>query len=406
MSSHNSMRVEFLFCVFTFYSFFVFADDNDLVRVRILSEQKTFSFEGESIVFNGQREEIVPIAIPRFSKWSVQIIRKGNDRFWLASQTYPVVKKIIYKSTRNLNVTGKNISDGKSEWPGTLRLIAGNQDQFDLISVLPLKNYLVGVLNGEMPKDWPLETLKSQAVASRSYIRALMRERKNKNFDVESDIRDQVFVPAENDSESAILVTQQELAVKETQDLSLTHQNKVIKAYFHADCGGEAASASSVWGSKGHPKAQKQCLSEKKIEWVYKINRDELLEKLRSVTANFNKEQFISFQWQRLPNLQRISNVQIDFSSGKNLRISSQEFRKLLGYTNLKSTLFQVRKENDQYIFTGTGYGHGVGLCQYGAKAMGKLGYAYQQILSHYYPETKLEKSRSESKKSVRGLYL
>ena len=405
MGSHNLMRFIF-FCALTFYSFYIFANDNDLVRVRILSEQKSFAFEGEAIVFNGQREDIIPVAIPQFSKWKVQIVRKGDDRFWLASQIYPTVKKTIYRVNQNLNILGKNIGDGKNEWPGSLRLIAGKQDQFDLISVLPLKSYLVGVLNGEMPKDWPLETLKSQAVASRSYVRALMKERKNKNFDVESDVRDQVFTLSVSGLESEIPVTQQQRAVKETQDLSLTFQNKIIKAYFHSDCGGEPASVSSVWGHQGHPTSRKQCFSERKLEWTYQIGKDELFEKMKSIWSSFDKDQFISFKWLRLPSLQRISSVEIDFKSGKNLKISSQEFRKLLGYTNLKSTLFQVRQENDQYIFTGTGYGHGVGLCQYGAKAMGKLGYSYQQILSHYYPETKLEKTKNQNKKLIRDLYL
>ncbi len=375
-------------------SFAKFIDDS-LIRVRLLSEQTHFSFEGIGVAFNGKKEFFQAIAIPQISRWTVQLQNISGNTYWQVSQVYPVEKNLIFKSNEPLVVLGQNLSTDRNFWPGIVSLVKSEKGKFNLISRLPLKNYLAGVLNGEMPKDWPLSTLKAQAIAARSYAQSIMNERKKFSYDVETDHRDQVYIPNVTPDLGAPLTNQQR-AIFETRNIILVEKNRLLKAYFHSDCGGESASAKSVWGvSRPSLVLPGKCSSEKKSEWVYKIEEDQLLKKLKSVLPRLNGSIFSAFQWIYSPKSERLSEVKIAFAQGKPAQLSSQDFRKALGYNNLKSTLFNVQKQDHFYIFNGRGFGHGVGLCQWGARSMGKAGSSFQNILAHYYPGAELSNEAS-----------
>ncbi len=364
--------------------------DDSLIRVRLLSEQTHFSFEGMGVAFNGKKEVFQAIAIPQISRWTVQLQNISGNTYWQVSQVYPVEKNLIFRSNEPLVILGQGLSTNQNLWPGVLSLVKSEKGKFNLISRLPLKNYLMGVLNGEMPKDWPLATLKAQAIAARSYAQSIMNERKKFSYDVEADHRDQVYIPNTTPDFGAI-ITNQQRAVLETRNIILLEKNRLLKAYFHSDCGGESASAKSVWGvSRPALVLPGKCSSEKKSEWVYKIDEEQLLKKLKSVMSRLNENIFSAFRWIYLPKSERLSEVKIELAQGKPVQLSSQDFRKALGYNNLKSTLFQVQKVGNGYVFNGRGFGHGVGLCQWGARTMGKAGSSFQNILAHYYPGAEL----------------
>lgn len=380
---------------FTFVSFILtsslaFADDNSLVRVRLFAGQTSFRLEGEGVSLNGHAESIRPISLPKISRWIFRPKKIQGRVLWQAQQIYPTSQSLFFNSTKPLIISGYNLRSGNQFLQGALNLTGTKEGRFDIISFVPLRVYLVGVLNGEMPKDWPLDTLKAQAVAARSYVESVRRERKNMAFDVESDHRDQVYssgVPQVFGNTLSL----QERAVFETKNMILSHNHEPLKAYFHADCGGEPASAASVWGQeqKNNPSAS-MCYSQRQSTWNYQISQPELFAKIKILFPAFNEKLFKKFQWLHQPQHHRVSEVKIVMNDGKSFQLRSQEFREALGYGNLKSTLFEVQNKNNIYFFTGKGYGHGVGLCQHGAQAMAQVGKKFQQILSHYYPTAQL----------------
>lgn len=112
--------------------------------------------------------------------------------------------------------------------------------KFDVITIVSMNDYLAGVVSKEMPLSWPKEALKAQAVVARSYVLSRMQQRMNKSFHVESDQMDQVFSLTESKKAYE--------AVVETQNVFLLDQNqKVLRAFYHSDCGGQTVPANLIW---------------------------------------------------------------------------------------------------------------------------------------------------------------
>lgn len=381
--------------------------DNSVIRVRLLSQQSEFQFEGFGVSFNGQQETIQSISIPQRTKWTVVKKIAGGKSFWQVTQTYPSYKNLIFNAEKPLLILGHDLVSGENHWQGFLQLVPSGDRKFDLISGVLLKIYLVGVLHGEMPKNWPLDTLKAQAIAARSYAQSVMKERKKMSFDVEADHRDQVYSSVVKTVFKAEF-SRQEQAVHDTKNLILFEKNHLLKAYFHSDCGGEPTSAALVWGGskKQGSVFPKSCAFNKKNDWSYSVDERELFGKMKALSADFDESLFSQFQWEHRPNQRRISEVLILLNNGKKLKLTSQEFRKAIGYGNLKSTLFTVDKKNGVYTFSGQGFGHGVGLCQRGARTMAQDGKKFHEILAHYYPEAQIvDGSRSQPSPKATAIF-
>lgn len=252
---------------------------------------------------------------------------------------------------------------------------------------IPVDQYLYGVMSAEVPASWPLEALKAQAVASRTYFLFKKAERIKENFDVRSDIMDQVFKLDAN-KQAPIL-----RAVDETHgEILISQQNgKIFPAYFHSDCGGRTSSEKLVWrkpSSLNQAVQDPYCQTASKNNWSYDISKDRLLSLLQSSFYLPKGVELISI----LPRLQKKSRAYIvDFIFSKNIfkRMSADDLRHLLGFGKLRSAHFSVTQTWDDVVFTGRGFGHGVGLCQWGAQRWARKGKDYRTILSHYYPKAK-----------------
>lgn len=261
-----------------------------------------------------------------------------------------------------------------------------------VINVLDLEKYLAGLLNKEMLPSWPIEALKAQAVASRSYALFQAENNKNKDFDLESSTQDQVYEGASSET------TKSNRAVDETRGNVLSFGSGPIKAYFHANCGGMTEAPEFVWGTEGgqfrtvvcpyhqHPK--------NRINWTLTVSRLQIENALQKI-AGILPSNF--FKLARLeagapdPN-QRLNDVVVSDVQGNSLVVPANAFRNAIGNTKLKSTSFQIKAEGNGYRITGQGFGHGVGMCQIGARAMADEGKKYTDILHYYYPLAKIER--------------
>lgn len=338
------------------------------------------------------------VATPRKKRLEIRRLRLNNADVWKVSDESesPSTTKIL--RSPYLHLIGKEILIEGKAMPSHI-LLASDAHQIDVVGFVPIEEYVASVVGSEVSPKWPLETLKAQAVATRSYTQAVMIERSRRLFHVESDVSDQVykhlFHSNENLKSDIAKVSQ---AVVETQSMVLTDPSskEVIKAFYHADCGGRTLSAKQVGLSpKNYGVAEDPwCANNAKSKWSYEFSGEELQKKLKgllSVEANSlsGLKAFLDSEGRS------VDKLELQTDKGNQL-ISSYDLRRSLGWKNIRSTKFELAKnQQNEYVFKGQGYGHGVGLCQNGSRYLGQKGKKFEEILSHYYPLAQLKKSKT-----------
>ena len=250
---------------------------------------------------------------------------------------------------------------------------------FDVINYVPLEQYLYGVVPKEMSHEWNKEALMAQAVAARTYVLYVKTKNRDKPYDVESTTASQVYggFDAETSASNS--------AVNATQGQVMMYNGSLIIAYFHANSGGHTEDAKNVWNaeipylrgipdrfSERVPGGSWECfLSFEDVR--RKLNRDGLsVGRIREL-----KPAGISRSGRTL---------QLKVISDKGTyAFKSNNFRLKVGETKLKSTRFRIRSHGHGFLIRGSGYGHGVGMSQWGANRMAQSGFKYDDILKHYY---------------------
>lgn len=251
-----------------------------------------------------------------------------------------------------------------------------------VIAILPLEQYLVGTVAGEMPANWPLEALKAQAVVSRSYAAIQLRRNSARSYDLTSDTRDQVFVQIDQDHQRILQ------AVRLTRGIVLSANGEVVETFFHSTCGGATERAINVWpaAAQSFPTVECGfCSLSPASRWTLKLSPEELATQLKA--GGFKEDKVVALDVKRRSESGRAVLIEARGQLDR-LSLDGNTFRRLLGYTVLKSTRFAVRLDEGSYIFEGQGYGHGVGLCQWGARGMALQGRTAEEILDFYYPGT------------------
>ncbi len=244
---------------------------------------------------------------------------------------------------------------------------------------LDLEEYVIGVVAGEMPASFEIEALKAQAIAARSYALSKI-ETSTESYDLVTDITNQVYITTEDMQEKwgedyDFYYDKIKNAVSATKNLVMEYEGDVISAYYFAMSNGATEDVSLVFGEA------RDYLKSVDSSW------DESVKNF-SVTTTFTKEEFCS---KLSIDCSNITIGAIDRSSTNRVNtivINDKEFkgttlRTLLG---LRSTDFTIDIADDIKITT-KGYGHGVGMSQYGANEMAKNGASYEEILNHYYKD-------------------
>ncbi|MDR1418240.1 MAG: SpoIID/LytB domain-containing protein [Endomicrobium sp.] len=273
--------------------------------------------------------------------------------------------------------------------------IQKSKTKMTIINVLPIEEYLKGVVPKEVNPLWPTEALKAQAVISRTYTIANLNKHKEQGFNLCSTTHCQVYGGLSGQVHS----TNQ--AVKETNKEVLTYEDKVIQAVFHATCGGRTDSPRYVWGWKDIPPYLKgvkcgYCHKARYKTWEHTLDEHFIHEKL-SQNNKIGKIKKIKVKG-KTPT-KAAKGLEIIHSEGK-LRLNAYKFRTLIDAWKIKSHTFDsIEVKNNKVYFKGKGWGHKVGLCQEGAKGMADKGKTYKKILLYFYPKTKIEPISYREKK-------
>ncbi|MBU2221131.1 MAG: SpoIID/LytB domain-containing protein, partial [Candidatus Omnitrophica bacterium] len=259
-----------------------------------------------------------------------------------------------------------------------------NGRRLSVINHIKIDDYVSGVLIYEASHYWPTEALKAMVLVVRTFALYQAGENAVKDYDLTSDIYSQVY--------GGRIGERYRLneAVEQTKGLILTYQGKILPSFHHATCAGHTEDSAQLWNIdlpplKGVP--CDFCKESPHYNWHQVSEEKEIREKLIGAGYDINKINEIVILGKNPSG--RIKNLRI-ISDKKDITISCKDFRNIIGPNIIKSTNFSVSLVNGDVVFVGLGWGHGVGLCQWGAYFMAKKGYSYEQIIEYYFPGSKL----------------
>ncbi len=269
--------------------------------------------------------------------------------------------------------------------------IEAQAGRLQVVNEVPLAAYVAGTLLGEVPESWGETVLQAQAVATRTYALHRRARAGVRAWDVEADTRGQVYLGMDGESEAAWR------AVEATRDQVLTWEGEVILAAFHGTAGGRTASAEEVWG-RAVPYLESVPVEGEELSpdtyWRAPVGADELGRTLATMGHPVGRPESVEIA--RHTPSGRSERLVIRGSQGR-ADVSAVELRRALGERRLRSTLFAVRSTADGFVFVGSGRGHGVGMSQWGARAMAERGADYRAILRRFYPGVRVATIRGST---------
>lgn len=346
----------------------------ETLRIAIEDADGDVRVSGHGLAFGADTEDGTFVPIPS----NQATIRRRAGR--LEVNGSPVVGDSVRfragtGTTDDAGVPGSEpLKAGSAQVRGDV-VVRTHRDGLQLINVIPLEDYLAAVLGSEMPVSFPPEALKAQAVAARTYALQKKLEAYSNAFHLGSSVLHQVYGGVNREDPRT------RVAVEATRGQVLTYELAPIEAYFHASCGGRTESGLDAL-QRDLPYLQPvecPCGKLPASRWKASISDAEVKSALRHPAQGLRVAG-------RTPT-RRVTRVTL----GDGASMGGVELRRRLGYTRLKSLDFEVERADRGYVFSGRGYGHGAGLCQWGAKALADRGRDYREILSHYYPGAELQ---------------
>jgi len=352
-------------------------------------------------------------------------------------------------STNYIKSAVGNIFDGTFEYKTTI-------NGMYLVNILDIDDYVKSVLPYEISASWPDECLKAFSVVVRSYTLAMQhRNHRNQDFDMCDETHCQAYRGRLRST------TRTDAAVDSTENTVLAYNSKICQTFYHAISGGITESAEAVWGGSGYDYLVSQVIPDEKYQnytngvWKFEVSETELFNYLQnnSTVSKYVKNPITSVRISKYTDAGYAYELEITDSSGTvstftkcdNVRTILSKYCKSARLTIGKSTevtvnggekitvdpynVFQTDKDGNiirvtaaagtnttktvisgtgtisnlsadksTYIISGTGWGHGVGLSQYGARDMANNGYAWQEIATYFFPKSYLAKLHDLSK--------
>jgi stage II sporulation protein D len=291
-------------------------------------------------------------------------------------------------SSSGLNLISLSSSSGSKRYRGSVEFCL-EKGKLTAVNVLNIEDYLRGVVPSEMPSSWSPEALKAQAVAARNYALQSVETTRGAAFNVNSDISSQVY--GGYDAETAAA----NKAVEETRGIVMLSGGSVVSAFFHSSSGGCTEDSEDVWSGKVsyiRSKEDPYDKNEKHYNWKVSYTAEQLKEVLAAAGYKFKKVTDV-LELERTSSGARVMELAVKGVGldGKSLTVEIKNADKVRAALGLKSALFKSTKKFDrsknltEISITGSGWGHGLGMSQYGARGMAMEGYDYQEILQYYY---------------------
>jgi stage II sporulation protein D len=280
--------------------------------------------------------------------------------------------------------SGSPIRVNGREYPAVLEVVK-NGESLAVVNVLRLEDYLVGVLRAETSDRWPAETLRAQAIAARTYAAYHRSLNGAKPYHIVASTTHQMYTGVVPPSSPLWA------AVRDTAGQVLLWDGELFPAFYHSASGGYTEDPRTVFGARNMPALRairdEYSMAAPYFYWTLDLRLADLSGILRRNGLDVGSVTAIEVA-ERTPSL-RVSTLRIRGARGA-VHLRGNDFRRMVGYETVRSTLFAVAVDGGVARFSGRGYGHGVGMSQWGAKGMAEQGYTAQRILEYYYPGTTL----------------
>lgn len=264
------------------------------------------------------------------------------------------------------------------------KIIVKIKNKDNTVNNIELEQYVIGVVAGEMPASFNDEALKAQAIASRTYAVYKMNTSKG-NYDLVTDVSNQVYISKKEmqekwGSDYNKYLEKVTNVVNDTKDLVMTYNGEVIESFYFAISNGKTENITSVFNEERDylKSVESSDTNVNNFMKTIAISKNEFCNKL-----NINCDNIV------IKDIKNNETGRIDELNINNKIFKGTEIRKLL---NLRSTDFKINV-SDNISITTKGYGHGVGMSQYGANEMAKNGSSYEEILKHYYQNIDIVKN-------------
>ena len=368
-------------------------EKKNLVRILLSNNNKSNSFYiyGRYQIYGKEKKITI--------KKGVLNVKTNGDSLLVSAHNHSAN---LFPPCTLTTLNNELISVGENSYRGSI-IINQKDSTFSIINYLPVEDYLRGVVPLEIGRKGEEDSaaVKAQAVAARTYTYKRIEERSNWDFDLYSSVSDQVYggVSAE--------FINSDRAIESTKNEVLFYNGELIDALYHSTCGGETATKSEVWGGVDIPYLQSVpdtmvdgkafCSISPLIKWKESWTVGELS---RIIAENSQKMDTQQNFYGTINNI--IINSTTESGRVKELTVIGDSvtaryngdkirfvFRRKNGQI-LRSSKFKVVKSGNQIIFYGSGYGHGIGLCQMGAIGRSRLGQDYLTILQSYYTNVKI----------------
>jgi len=299
--------------------------------------------------------------------------------------------KIAGKEFKTYGIRVIPSSDGsiyvdKIRLSGFIDIIRTEKRKLVVINHLDIEKYLYGVIYSEIPYYWPMEALKAQAIAARTFAMHRKEVSKDRDYDVTSDVYSQVYGGISREKWRTTK------AVKATKGRVLTYRDKLFPAYYHSICAGRTENAKTVFEKDLPPLRGRRCpycKGARGMSWKAMFSYKQMEERLASYGIKVKGINYI-VEGKR-DRSGRLKTIRVRDKEGVK-EIRGYKFRLALGPNMIRSTNFTITITRKGIIFKGKGWGHGVGMCQWGAFGMSKRRFSYKHILDFYYPGAKIEK--------------
>ncbi len=300
---------------------------------------------------------------------------RGDRIAWGSAREFP--------SPADFGATDGIRADGKL-FPGRVR-VAARGGKLQVVAVVPLEDYVAAVISREAPRGFAPAALEALAVAARTYALVAVAKPRDPAFDLVSGVEDQIFEGTQN-SDGPFRA-----AVDATRGMVLLYGGGLARAVYHSTCGGRTESAADAWGGDVpylRSVACGDCRESPTWRWRYRMSPGE--GRRVALALGIRAGDTLSIGIAGLTRSGRASRIRLT-AGGVSRETAAASFRQAAGYSRVKSLKMKiVPAARGGWTLSGEGYGHGVGMCQWGANGMARKGSGFREILARYYPGTRV----------------
>jgi stage II sporulation protein D len=328
----------------------------------------------------------VLLRLDRLPKSTVTLTSNG---FRLGTQILPVPRIEIVPDGEGAAWVGDR------EYRGKIQLIRQPGGRALIVNSVPLEDYIGGVVDSEMPREFGTEARKAQAVVARSYALSQMQTaRRGSLFDLYATTRSQKYhgrryLAGDGRLLAGDSADSRQIAY-ETAGMVCTDHGRLFCTYYSAVCGGSTSLGSDFFSDAAPPHqsvACQWCADSPLYAWQATVTNADLQSRIQkywtSQQTKFGALKSLSIG--SVPHAGGVAVIQMS-DDKQTLEMPATAFRRIVGTSELFSHHFQVERDGTNWIFKGAGHGHGVGLCQWGARGLARSGKNFVDILTYYYP--------------------